>query len=352
MDEPRQHDRGASLTDAVRQFRRAARLAAADPLRLMPLDALVQLAPLCAPVTDLINLEPFERLRRGVAAAPAAPRRDPQRTRQQPFAGTGGDVRQKPAAAASAPTPQVVTRNATPPDARREPSSSPAPVRFTGEPLRRDNASATTLADRRAALRRRTIGAGSPAGSASPFAAQTAASSRSTVSDDAREIGVGARARQGVNEEIGGQPLRRGPLPVDPVLLDRDSLISASNDPGASAALDRATHEALFADDARTASAPTDESSGRPPHAAVEIPAARNMPAAALRSGPNDLEPLAVAYARSSPVPEVSPQGARRPQPDIGAAQRGRAWEPHGESEAADALFEALYRDGVDLPWP
>ena len=71
MDEPRQHGAGGSVTDCVRQFRRLSRRAAADPLRLLPLDALTQLASLSAPVTDLLNLAPFERLRDAAAAIPA-----------------------------------------------------------------------------------------------------------------------------------------------------------------------------------------------------------------------------------------------------------------------------------------
>jgi hypothetical protein len=40
------------------------------------------------------------------------------------------------------------------------------------------------------------------------------------------------------------------------------------------------------------------------------------------------------------------------PHADAGTAPRRRDWESPGEPGLADALFEALYRDGVDLPWP
>src|SRR5215218_762941 len=176
MDEPRQHDRGASLTRPVRQFRRVARLAAADPLRLMPFDALLQLVTRGAPVADLIDLAPFERLRRAIPAPAPAPRRDLPRMRLQPSA--GHDVPVKPKAAVSALSPQVAARNAAPQRAWQEAPSSPAHVRLAGG-TDRDAASPTTLAERRAALRRRTIDGGSSAGSAQPLTPQPVATTGS-----------------------------------------------------------------------------------------------------------------------------------------------------------------------------
>lgn len=350
MDEPRQHDRGASLTGPVRQFRRVARLAAADPLRLMPFDAIAQLAALSAPVADLIDLAPFERLRRAIPAPAAAPRRDPPRMRLQPLA--GHDVPVKPTAAASALSPQVVSRSA-PPAARQEPSSSLADMRRAGGPPGRDAASATTLAERRAALRRRAIDAGSSAGSASPFAAQAEPTgSHGMPQNDAPEIAAGARSRQAVAEEIGDQGRRPGPQSVDPVLFDLDNVTSPSNDLLASAALDPATHDTSFDVDPRTALPPTDWTSAPAALQQVGIPAGSETPAAALRSGPTDQGRSAVAHDSSSFLAGLPPQSARAPRADAGAAQRRRAWEPAGESELADALFETLYRDGVDLPWP
>jgi hypothetical protein len=40
------------------------------------------------------------------------------------------------------------------------------------------------------------------------------------------------------------------------------------------------------------------------------------------------------------------------PQADANAGKRPPAWEPTTELELADALFETLYREGVDLSWP
>lgn len=354
MDEPRQHDRGASLTDSVRQFRRVARLAAADPLRLLPLDALTRLASLSAPVTDLIDLAPFERLRHAVAAPPAAPRRESPRTRLQPILPTGHDVPARTmAAAAIAPAAQEVGRGAAAPAARRESSSSLAPARLAGEPLRPDTASASTLAERRAALRRRTIEAGSSAGPASHFVAEGAATtgSPSTPRSDAREIAGVARSRHVLDDETEDRARRTAPVPFDSVRFDRDSAGSAPNDSFASAATDRVTHHASLGDDARTASAPTDRSSDPVPLAAVGLPIGRDLPAAALRSGTDDPGSAAVSHAHSSPVTGRWPQAART-QADAGAAPRRRGWEPSSDPELADALFETLYRDGVDLPWP
>ena len=47
--------------------RRLARLAAADPLRLLPPDPLTRLAALGAPVAALLDVAPFERLREAMA---------------------------------------------------------------------------------------------------------------------------------------------------------------------------------------------------------------------------------------------------------------------------------------------
>src|SRR5574341_266864 len=162
MNEPRQHDAGASLTDCLREFRRAARLAAADPLRLLPLDPLTRLASLSAPITALFDLAPFERLRDAVAAPPVAPHRDAPRMGLQPFAGTCYDARTKAAAIVGAAAPEVATKNGAPTVARRAASSSPASHEPSAQqPVRRESVSTTTLAERRAALRRGSMDAGS-----------------------------------------------------------------------------------------------------------------------------------------------------------------------------------------------
>src|SRR6266536_5259005 len=106
MNDPGEHNDGG-LTRSVRQFRRIARLAGVDPLRLLPPDPLIHLASLGAPMAALIDVAPFERLREALAAAePARSNASPARTRplvpnatvrrpQAPGAPADGTVRSK-----------------------------------------------------------------------------------------------------------------------------------------------------------------------------------------------------------------------------------------------------------------
>ena len=182
-----------------------------------------------------------------MAAPAAAPRRDPPRMRLQPLA--GHDVPVKPTAAASALSPpgRQSERGAISRTARSRLVS--AHVRRSGGPPGRDVASTTTLAERRAALRRRAIDAGSSAESASPFAAQIGADwlARHAPERRARDR---RRTRMRVSaprrSEIGAG--EQDAQPVDPVLFDLDNVTSPSNDLLASAALDRSTHDAFAGD--------------------------------------------------------------------------------------------------------
>ena len=351
MDEPRQHD-GASLTDHVRQFRRMARLAAADPLRLLPIDALARLASLSAPAAELIDLAPLERLRHAVTAPPAASRRETPRTRVQSFASAGSHVLKTAAAAAITPAPQPVGRNAAPAGALRQRSSPPASLPLAGEPLLRNTAPATSLADRRAALRRRTSDAASSPAAAVPLVTQEAAvaGQRSISGIEAPEIGLAARGRKVLSEEVDDQPRRLTSVPFDPITLDSGSVAPGSSDRLASAALDRATAQARFGDDAQTAPAAIDRSSVSTSPMAGDLPAERDLAAASLRNGPSETGSAALPRARSSPVARPWPETARTSQAGLGA--RRRALEPEGDSDLVDSLFETLYREGVDLPWP
>ena len=351
MDEPRQHD-AAPLTDQVREFRRMARLAAADPLRLLPIDALARLASLSAPTAELLELAPFERLRHAVTASPAASRRETPRTRVQPFASSGSDVLRTAAAAAIAPAPQPVGRNAAPPRVLREPSSTSASLPLAGEPLRREAAPAASLADRRAALRRRTSDTGSSAAaSALVTHAAAATNSRHISAIEAREIGVAPRSRRVLSEQIDDRPRRLAPVPSEPIVVDRDNAASVSNDLLPSAARERASNRALFSDEAQAAPAPIDRS-GSSASPAVDLRSERDTPAAPLGSGSSDPGSAPLSHAHASPVAGRWPQAARTPHYDAGAGTRRRVWEPEGDSDLADSLFETLYRDGVDLPWP
>jgi hypothetical protein len=351
MDEPRPHD-DASLTDQVRRFRRMARLAAADPLRLLPIDALARLASLSAPAAELIDLAPFERLRHALTAPAAAPRRETPRSRVQPLASAGSDVLRTAAAAAIAPAPQPVGRDGAPPRALREPPSTPASLSLAGEPLRPGAATATSLADRRAALRRRTSDAGSSPAAASPLVTREAAATGSRISANAaHEIGPADRGRKVLSEEIDDQSRRLTSVPFDPITVERGSVASGSSERLASAALDRATNHESFSDDVRTAPAPTDRSSASTPPVAVDLPVGHDPSGVPLPGGPHP-GLAALPRALSSPVAGRWPETARTQQADSGLGARRRAWEPEGDSDLADSLFETLYRDGVDLPWP
>lgn len=353
MDEPRQHD-GALLTHHVRQFRRMARLAAADPLRLLPIDALARLASLSAPAAGLIAVAPFDRLRHAVTAPAAAARRESPRTRVQPFASAGSDVLRTAATAAIAPAPRPAGRMEAPPRALGESSSTPASLPPAAEALRRIAAPATSLADRRAALRRRGSGARSSPAAVSPLVTQEEAATgpQSASAIAAREIGPAARGRNVFSEENGERSRGLTPVPFDPVRVDRDSGPSMSNDPLVSAGPDRAASHAAFSGDGRTAPAPADRSSISTPAAVRDLRDERDMPAAALRSDSSDQGSAALPGALASAAAGRWPETARRSQPDTGPGARRRGWEPEGDSDPADALFEALYRDGVDLPWP
>ena len=104
----------------------------------------------------------------------------------------------------------------------------------------------------------------------------------------------------------------------------------------------------LFAGDPRSAPVP------------IGLPGAPGIPApfdtlagpGVVHSGPSHPGPSLIAHAPSSPFAGPWPQAARTPHPDAATAPRRRGWESRGEPGLADALFDALYRDGVDLPWP
>jgi hypothetical protein len=174
--------------------------------------------------------------------------------------------------------------------------------------------------------------------------------SRHTSSNEAREIGVPARRQS--DEAISDAARELTRVPVEPVLFDRDNVASAWSEPLPPSVLDRATHHASFADQLQTASSPADRPGAPGTHVPVDVPAVSDPPAAAVRHGANDLGRSPAAEASSSGVAGFAPLGTRMPQPDAGAATQRRGWEPPAESELADALFETLYRDGVDLPWP
>ena len=288
----------------------------------MPLDALAQLA---------VAERAGRRSHRSCAVRAAAPgdgrrrrpqpRRDPPRMRLQPFAGAGHDVRTKPAAAASALAPQVVSRQCC----SRQPHGGSPPrrrptCRSAGRAARDANAaSTTTLAERRAALRRRTIDAGSSGGIASALAARGAGShrlARARPRTRRAEIAAGARSRQGVTEEIGDQSRRPGAHVgrSESSSIANNSDILVEEQPVASAALDRVTHDALFARRTATASRRhdgTQRSGATRARSRYHSASCRTcLPAVSARSSrPTDPGRSAVAHAPASPV--AAPPGHR-----------------------------------------
>ena len=219
------------------------------------------------------------------------------------------------------------------------------------EPLLRNAAPATSLADRRAALRRRTSDAASSPAAAVPLVTQEAVvAGQRSISWIAPEIGLAARDRKVLSEEVDDQPRRLTSMPFDSITLDSGSVAHGSSDRLASAALDQATARGRFSDGAQTAPAPVDRSSVSTPPMAVDLPAERDLAAASLRHGPSETRSAALPRARSSPVAGWWPETARISQAGLGV--RRRALEPEGDSDLVDSLFETLYREGVDLPWP
>lgn len=339
MDEPRQNDAGASLTDSVRQFRRVARLAAADPLRLLPPDdVLTQLASLSASVAELIDLAPFERLRDAAAPPASAARREaPPRMRPQPFPATGNDARTKRAPAEAALAPEPAAKGVGPAAAPH--TASAGHLQSIEERPKRENASTSTLAERRAELRRRTMDAGSPSRSAAPDMAgpEATAGSRNTSPNEPREIAIPARRRG--NDDIRDPARQSTRAPLAPVMFGLDDMASVPNEPPAPSPVDRSTRPTMF----------TEQSAASSP---IDLPSAPKTLTTTTRAGANDIGRSPSVQASSSSGPALVPLDPRMPTPDAGLVQRPHKWELPSEPELADALFEALYRDGVDQTWP
>jgi len=104
--------------------------------------------------------------------------------------------------------------------------------------------------------------------------------------------------------------------------------------------VDRSTRPTMFSDNRPASSSPIDR------------PSAPEALTATARIGANDIGGSSSVQASSSSVASLMPLDPRMPTADAGPAQRRRGWELPSEPELTDALFEALYRDGVDLTWP
>jgi hypothetical protein len=170
-----------------------------------------------------------------------------------------------------------------------------------------------------------------------------ATDSRSISTIEARDVDHPARAGKALSEAIADQRRRLTAVPFDPSPIGRDNVPSMSNDPP-SVAPDRAAKHVL--------SALTDRASVSTSPAAADLPIERDLPVALARGGANDPGSAGLSPADSSSMAGPWSQAARMPLADTAAGARQRAWKPESDSELADSLFETLYRDGVDLPWP
>jgi hypothetical protein len=351
MNEHPEHDANSSLAHAVGQFRRVARLSAADPLRLLPVDPLTWLQFLSAPMAALIDVAPLERLRQAMAGAAAQPRSAVPRSRVQPFDRSAGGMRPRAAAVSAAPPSERERQEAATSDRHQAPSSHARDMSSGDEWPRREAPARLTLAERRAAVRR-TIGEGDvPVG---PLPSEAA---------EARAV-TGAR-RSLSNEE----PHARGPFP-------------ATRSPMADAAVPQATGADLESSFIRR-----DEQSAPPEEQHVDVsrgtsdnpflldepqltPTQRNAVNAVTKSGDHDsatmadvppavesrhslLAPAVGSPVMASRVADAIPPGRRvAPPADPGAARRQPDRQSTTHTDLADALFETLYRSGVDLSWP
>jgi len=327
MNDPSTQGARASLTQSVRRFRRVARLAAADPLRLLPPDPLARLVLLSAPITALIDAAPLERLREAVGAPPSAPRGNAARTRLQQFAGDDAAIRTTPAAVETAPlSHQVAARSGNPAAAARQVRSSPSAghLQPASEPPGRGLAPTATLAERRAALRRGNTGTDSRSRSAASALAH--AESRALVS----------------------------PTPSnEPFLVDRGDAPATPNAPLAACDMRRADHEPLLTDEREAAPQHNDDALAPAELAPAAMPLVDGTAQSTGHSARGDLESAATSEGRSPYLPGLSPEVARTmPQADQNTGGRRRVPQRTTESELADALFETLYRDGVDVSWP
>jgi hypothetical protein len=360
MAENREPD--VALTRFVGQFRRCARLAAADPLRLLPPDPTVRARSLAAAVAALIEVAPFEPLRRTIASAAPDGRADVVRARVQPFA--QGARRARPQAA-----PDVSGRAAhasaaraagTPASRHSAPLPQVAGARATHEHARSDTSSPSTLAERRRALRRDARLGSTTA--PSPLAAALAAVAATTTPDVVPRRPAGSstsRAAVRVADatpaphQLRAEASRRRLLPPSAALAAVRA--SASEAAPAEDASRHISEDAagLVGAGAATAGAPGVAAIGMATRAPFDEDAALHE------------QRNTVAASRVWPPPAVadgaSPDGALAPSlpprrgeslADVDPIRRSRSADRDARLGFADDLFEVLYREGVDLSWP
>jgi hypothetical protein len=348
MNEHPEHDANLSRAHLVGQFRRVARLAAADPLRLLPLDPLAWLQSLSAPAAELIDLAPLERLRQAITAPVAQPRAAVTRSRVRPFVQDAGSMQPRaagvPPAAARESGPQEVAtspRHRTPASHAREMSSGDDRPRHEAQvPL--------TLAERRAALRR-TIGESDvPAGllSSSATEARLATGARRTPSnEDPHARAPLARASGTLADAAPHAPADD----LEPSLISREAQDARSEEQPVD--VPRGTSEnSLLLDEPQPTPAQRNAVAVTPgaPHDSAPI---YDAPPAEWQRG--FLATALESPATASRVAGAIPPGDRVAVPaETGPARRRPDRHTTTQIDLADALFDTLYRSGVDLPWP
>jgi hypothetical protein len=337
MTDPLTPDPNVTLTALVRQFTRVARLAAADPLRLMPLDSVAELEVLGAPIAALLDVAPFARLRDAIGGTAAARRGNAARGRLQPLSERDTAGRAKLASTGATSTSGEGTgQTAVPSATRRSPSARPTGSLSPASqiPERRESASITTLAERRAAVRR---AAAEPSSRSRPTATESgradAESGTSTAQPGAREISL--RHLRQRHDEAAEHRHEEPAIPIAAHLLRERAHESSPLDEPATEA---AEHETTLPPD-RLARFEQTRVGG-------EAQSTRPRSTA-------DAEPAAASGAASRRVAALTPDVIGiTPRADASAEPRPRASQPAADADLADDLFEALYRDGVDLSWP
>jgi len=352
MNEHRERD-DVALTRFVLRFRRFARLAAADPLRLLPPDPLAPLASLGAPVTALLAVAPFERLQHALASAAPDARGNVSRARVQPLASSGSRTRPHATPAlADHISRAVAARDAGSPTARRDaPPSQMTDARSREGWAHRAAPSTAALAQRRAALRRNLLPAGTRSQSSSPVAVQAPTATRNPSGPPTLRPGVGA-ARGGarVTNRPGAGAARAGERVTGEMLTPAARLLPPL--PAESRVVERDDRPVPV--DAPTSAPPGThrlEPSHRPRSAGADgfVHPVQSAAAAGNREVTSSLDARAGSPdALGLPPPTARAESPARPE----AARRPRPGDHHAGLECTDDVFEALYRDGVDLSWP
>jgi len=344
MTDQSEQDDGA-VTRAVAQFRRLARLAGADPLRLLPPDPLTGLVSLGAPVAALIDLTPLERLRDALATAATTPA-ETVRARVQPLV-PGSKVRPNAPPPLAERTPRRATQRDTSLSraAQAAVAALAGDVRVQEDRERGNTTSPGALAERRRALRRSLPQReGSTPQSLAAAALATARAGQPAdpprllehervhrAGEDVSDVDAAPTAPQTPSETEQRAEVGKGRTFLG------EGLRAALKNLDAVEATPRPADTPLTPE-ATTAPAPDTKS---------ESQAGRTI-GAGLKGAADVLAPSPAPR----PVPEV---GSPRPTSTDSPAESARGRRPRAAQaglEITDELFEALYRSGVDQSWP